>query len=340
MELSADPTAALPVDFAAYVAQREQRLAEHLIEGLPDYGFSLDIKLRRNFASIPPLRWAVRAAARSIEPVYQHLMMQEGVAVSPRQLPELHRMAERCAERLGIGVPRVFVKPDVRPNAWTLASDDVRPSIVLTSSLLRITAKDEMFAIIGHECGHIHNLHGAWQSLVVLLSNPLARGVLGGAARSGLGVGSMAYVEMLVGGALQLFLARWSRCAEVTCDRAGVVCSGSPDAMCRALVKLQVGDGGELGNIDIDEYLKQIPVTKSSLVRLRELGRSHPVTHKRIEAIRLFAESDVAASWLPGLPAGAPSRRLVEVDEECERLISVWDTSYRTHRQASREANP
>lgn len=321
-----DPTRAVAIDLAGYVAQREQALGARLIDGVPDYSFSLDRTLRARLSSIPPLRWALRSLPRAFEPIMQHVYTMDGIAVGPDQYPRIHAMGEHCARRLGIGVPRIFLLQSEMMNAMTLACDDVRPSIILSTRITRNLAEDELLAIVGHECGHIHNLHGAYNTLVQLMTNPLARGMINGMSRAGLGIGAIQLVLGLAETALTLFLARWSRCAEVSCDRAGVICAGDPMAMVRGLAKLQTGAEVMLDDINVEAYIRQIETVKATPLRLLELGRTHPYTHKRIEAVRLFTRSDVYRGWLPGAEVAGPPLPIAEVDRACEPLISVWST--------------
>ncbi|KFB68139.1 M48 family metallopeptidase [Candidatus Accumulibacter vicinus] len=328
----ADPTLALPIDFEAYVEQRERQQQRHLVEGIPDYSFSLDRRLRARLTAIAPIRWATRALVHHLEPIYQHLYTMQGVAVGPNQYPEIHALGEKCAERLGIGVPRIFVVFSPEPNAMTLASDDTRPSILLTTGLVRALSEAELLAVIGHECGHIHNLHGAFHALAELVSNPLARALLSALTAAGVAAGLLRLVTGLLQTSMVLFLARWSRCAEVTCDRAGAICANDARMMMSALARIQTGGEESLRGIDLDTYVRQVSVVKKTPVRLLELGDTHPLAHKRVEAVRLFSESDVYRSWCA---SDAPATRLIsEVDADCEALIRVWDTHSAAERKS------
>jgi hypothetical protein len=112
----------------------------------------------------------------------------------------------------------------------------------------------------------------------------------------------------------------------VTCDRAGAICAGDPAAMVHALAKLQTGGEDALDDINIDAYVRQLSSVKATPLRLMEIGRTHPLTHKRIEAVRLFASSDVFRSWCPDATSEGADRTIVDVDMACEPLIRVWDS--------------
>lgn len=315
-----NPTTAIAVDFPAYVEQRRQGLAQHMVDGVPDYSFSLDNRLRRELASLAPVRHLARFLVRAREPFFQQLNMMDTIAVGPNQLPEIYKLARHCSRVLGIGVPQIFVSPEIGFNAYTFACDDVRPSIVLTSGLVRIMDEQELLAVIGHESGHIHNLHSAYNTLVELMSRGGLGALLTGGSLLGLPI---QLVQGIAGLGLSLFMQRWSRCAEITSDRAGAICAGSSAAMVRALVKLQTHDGTLLNGVDIDAYVSQLEVVKQSMTRVIELDRTHPLTQKRIEALRLFHYSEGWLAWHPDKRTDGPVRSRQEVDSACEALVQV-----------------
>ncbi len=118
-------------------------------------------------------------------------------------------------------------------------------------------------------------------------------------------------------------MLRWSRCAEVTCDRAGLICCGDVQAAQSALVKLVTGGAERLQNINIQEYLKQIDQIQSMPLRFLELGETHPLIPKRIKALRVFAHCSVLHSWRPELSSATPARSIEETDQLCEQIIGI-----------------
>src|SRR5215469_12338980 len=93
-----------------------------------------------------------------------------GVAVGPDQYPQIYAMAQKCAERLGIGIPQVYIIFNPTLNAYTLAAEGTGDMIVIHSALVEACTPDELHFVIGHECGHIHNQHCIYNSLGQLLS--------------------------------------------------------------------------------------------------------------------------------------------------------------------------
>lgn len=318
---STNPTAIIDLDFKHYLQSREAELSSHKVGGIPDYAFSLDQELRQQIMAMGPVRAIALSLVSLAVPLYKQIQQMEGVAVSPQQYPEIYAMGEDCARRLGIGIPQIFVYYSPVLNAYTIATDDVAPMIVLSSALVEAFEPTELKFVIGHECGHIHNLHGVYNTLVELMTNSLAAVIL----RS---IPALGALKLVIQGGLLLFFMRWSRCAEVSCDRAGLICCGDVTTATVALAKLTTGGVNRLQKINIQEYLKQIQQVQSTPVRLLELTQSHPLIHKRIEAIRLFADCDVLHSWRPELRSSTSVRSKSETDRLCEQFISVLAQGY------------
>jgi Zn-dependent protease with chaperone function len=241
----------------------------------------------------------------------------QAVLCGPNQYPEIHEMGADCARRLGIGIPQIFVKYDVVMNAYALSIEDAEPIIVLQSPIVERMTPGELKTVIGHECGHIHNLHGVYNVAAEVILNATAGG-------AGAIPGLSAIIGLLTVG-VRLMLLDWSRCAEITCDRAGLICGGSARDAMMVNAKLAMGGAEVLKDIDIDEYLKQIDTTQATVGRLMEIANTHPLSHKRILAAKLFSRSDALFAWRPDMKT--PETQILpkaEVDRRCREFISVF----------------
>ena len=326
-DLSSDnPTAKIDLSFDRYLQTRAREIDSHLVGGIPDYAFSLDQKLRQQLAAMGPVRAIAKSLVSMAVPIYRQVQQMEAVAVSPQQYPEIYALGEECAHRLGIGIPQIFVYYSPSINAYTIATDDVEPIVILSSAIVEALTPEELKFVIGHECGHIHNLHGVYNTAVELMTNTMAVVIL--QSVPGLGI-----LKILLQGGLLLFFSRWSRCAEITCDRAGLICSRDLYTAQMALAKLATGGVNKLDRINLEEYIKQISQVQSTPVRLLELTRSHPLLHKRIEALRLFAECEVLGSWCEEMTINNP-RNKQETDRLCEEFIKVLATGYQSRKSS------
>lgn len=322
----------------------------------PDYRFSLDRKLFGTISAIPGVNHAVKAFFFEREPRSQREGEMYRVAVGPDQRADIYAASVYCAQRLDIGTPRIFLEQTSELSAETEATDDREPSITLTTGLVERLSPEELKAVIGHECGHIHCLHGAYSSLAASSLNftnskilPTAIGLMAVTLLRRLPLhwrfaGEVAFEQLYraVGHATWLILAKWSRCAEITCDRAGAICAGDPTVIASALAKLA---SGGIKDFNVDAYARQADTLRETVVswfdfsdpRRQELEGTHPLLHKRIQTVRVFAGSDVFRAWCPDFPRDlriyGPVRPLSEIDHECETLIAVLG-------RAKRRQNP
>lgn len=317
---SSNPTAAIDLNFGHYLKVRDRQLSAHLVGGIPDYAFSLDQKLRQQLMATGPVRAIAQALVGWSVPIVQQLHLMESIAVGPQQYSNIYALGEDCAHRLGIGVPQIFIQRDSNSDAYTFATDDVAPIIVLSSQIVESFTPEELKFVIGHECGHIHNLHGVYNTVSEIMTNQLAERILQAVPTQGV-------LDLFVQGGLTIFFKRWSRYAEITCDRAGLICCGDVNTAEIALVKLITGGGNALQNINIDEYRQQMSKNPSAPIRLIELFSTHPLIPKRIEALHLFANCDVFHEWRPEAKTqDAHSKQ--ETDNLCEQVLRILPKGY------------
>lgn len=318
-----NPTDSIDLNFAEYVDRRQRQLAAHAPGEVADYSFAMDGTLRRQIAAIGPVRSIAQVFVSTSSPLARQHYTMYGVAVGPKILPHIHAMGEDCARRLGIGVPQIFVLNQGNPNAFTLATNDTEPVIVLTSSLVSQLTPDELKFVIGHECGHVHNLHGVYNTAVVMLVNPAARVLFQQLVSFGTTIDMVKMLAGVLQESLRLFMLRWSRCAEITCDRAGLICCGDLRTAEQALLKLVIGGDKALSGIDVDEYLKQLKQIRAAPISLQEYRQTHPLIAKRIEALRVFADCAVLHEWRPEMKTEIAPLTRDEADRRCEEIIGI-----------------
>jgi len=148
----------------------------------------------------------------------QGQLIGNAVKVSPNQFREINEVAEVAAHRLGMQRPEVFIKYDPVINAFATGFL-ARKSVILHSALVEAMGLDELCQVIGHEFSHIKCGH---TNLVILTNS------------AGINV---PVVSQILGWVFLL----WSRKAEYTCDRGGLLACREPMAAVSAMCKLAVG---------------------------------------------------------------------------------------------------
>jgi Zn-dependent protease with chaperone function len=293
------------LDFSRYIAQRRGAAEKRARDGSA-YAYTGEWKVRRTLQAARPVTLAIEATVRLWKTVAKAELLGTCVKVTDQQFPRLYGITARCAETLQIPVPAVYVAPDIGElNAHTLGTDE-DSYIVINAALVDHMTDEELLAVVGHECGHIHNNQVVYSTALYYLT-----------------MAASFYVRWIVQPAV-LALRAWSRRAEITCDRAGLLCTSNLDTTTAAIVKLGLGSQKLYKDLKIDEYLKQLDDGRRGIGRIAEYFRSHPYLPKRIESLRLFARSSYYRRFA-GLPDdGTPALDSAEVDAKVADLLSVW----------------
>ena len=311
--ISYNPTNDVNISFNSYVNERQKVHNKHLEGGIPDYAFASDYAIRQKIKTLPGIYPFFKAVTSSYVPRHKQLINLSGLKVGARQYPEIYNMTAECANILGIGMPTVYIIPEMAVlNAYTIATDDEAPIIVLHSSLVERFSNDELKTVIGHECGHIHNNHGIYSIAVQTMLD------------QSMNIPIVSQILSAITIPVRLMFMAWVRAAEVTCDRAGMICANDPIDIMKADVKLMHGGMINSDEANIEAALKQYDMLRKTPVRFLELDSTHPTTVRRLYADLEFLNSEILYKWRPEWRK--PDMKLIdkqELDTRCEKYISV-----------------
>lgn len=309
-----NPTNALDVGLTSYIEKKKTLFGAHMQGGIPDYAYGLDFSLRQKLKAIPGFYALARAITNTFVPAMKQQLNLDAIRVGPSQFPDIYEMSVDCARTLGIGIPTVFIKPETAViNAGALAVEDDTPLIILNSALVERFTPGEIKAVLGHECGHIHNNHGIYNTAAELILNALQVSFPG-----------VNQILQLVSVPLRWAFNSWSRAAEVTCDRAGVICTGTVEDSLHTMAKFMYGSMMNRTDVNIEDAMKQYEALRSTPVRILELEYDHPVPIRRMFALKEFVNSETLLRWHPEMrtPDMQPISKQ-ELDERCEKYIGV-----------------
>lgn len=287
-------------NFREYVESR----AEGRIGGTEEsrrYAYKGDLAMLRTFKKLRYVELVVAAVVRSQKSIVTHGFMGRSVRVSPRQVPRIYNIAKDCAERLDVPVPTIYIANSPVMNAYTFGTDE-DSFIVIHSKLVDDFSDDELRFVIGHEMGHIQNKHVVYGTALQLLKS-----------------NATLFLRWLVPPA-EIALATWARRAEVTCDRAGLLCAGELAVAERAFLKMACGSTKLYEELDIEAFLEQLEAGQTKLGRLTEMTATHPYLPKRIRSLQLFAESQM---YRMATGLGDDGLALQEVDERVDEIIRI-----------------
>jgi Zn-dependent protease with chaperone function len=244
-----------------------------------------DVQATDALRSVPGLDTVVsKVMEYGFERLYYLDNVAGNVRVGPRQFGRLYKALTWGCKILDIDEPEMYVTLDPIPNAFTYGH--TRPFIVLTSGLVDMLDDEERFFVVGHELGHIKADHVLY---TVLAKNIAAIMTLIGQATLGIGA--------LLGQGLVIALNDWFRKAELTADRAGLLCVQDIEPCLRTCMKLAGGARRLYEEMDYNEFLRQIreyeDADRSNLNKaykvLITLYRTHPFPILRAKHLDLWS---------------------------------------------------
>jgi heat shock protein HtpX len=162
---------------------------------------------------------------------------------------ELYRIVEPMVQRAGMPMPRVYVSPQMAPNAFATGRNPSNAAVCATQGLLEMLDRNEIAGVMAHELAHVKHRDILIQSVAATI----------GAAISSLGymfmfsgghsddeeggVNPLAGLLVLILGPLAagLIQAAISRSREFNADAEGAAICGNPMYLATALEKIHIG---------------------------------------------------------------------------------------------------
>jgi Zn-dependent protease with chaperone function len=211
------------------------------------------------------------ALSYSINRAHHRTLLSQAQPITPRDTPRLAGLVAESAARLQARSVQAFVVPDDTLNAYTFGLSSPKV-LVLHSALLHVMDEDDLRFIVGHELGHVRLGHTWLNSLI------------GGLA----GIPS----PFLAATLLAMAFLWWNRACEYSADRAGLLACGKPHKAIAALVKLAGGAEARTRG-ELAQVLQHIEAEDDHVLsNLSETLTTHPMTIRRIEALRRYAASN------------------------------------------------
>ena len=272
--------------------------------------------------SIPGFDSVLKALSSAIgERSIRLLYLSSATRVSPRQYPTIHQMLNECAATLDLQpVPEMFIEQDPNPSAMAIGLD--KPIIVISTGMLQLTDDEGLRFIIGHEVGHVLSGHAVYRTMLLSLIN-LAASV------QWLPIGAWGIRAIILG------LNEWFRKSELSCDRAGLLCSQDPSAALRVHASLagarNPNDMDVAGFLDQAEEYETRGDVRDSLLKLLQLsGRSHPLAALRAAELQKWAAGPDYADILAGNYPRRSDDKDAPMSEEAKAAANSYKQNFTT----------
>ncbi|NOT09874.1 MAG: M48 family metallopeptidase [Gemmatimonadales bacterium] len=212
------------------------------------------------------------------------LFQGNSVRAGPEQFPLAHSLLVEVATTFDWKVPELYVSQTPIFNAGAYGVDD--PFIVLHSAAIELLDEEELRVLISHEMGHVVSGHALYRTIAEILLNV-----------------SLAALPLLAGIALlpiRLAILEWSRKAELSADRAGLLGSQNVIASQQLFMKMAGAYRGALesGQMKLDPFIAQASeyvATNEGLdivyKILNTLALTHPMNTVRAAELQKWIQS-------------------------------------------------
>jgi heat shock protein HtpX len=205
----------------------------------------------------------------------------------------LYELVRQLAQRAGLPQPRVYVIPELSPNAFATGRGPNHAAVAATEGILRILPEEELAGVIAHELAHVKHRDILISSVAATLAAAVmmvARFAMfwGGGGRDDdrQGANPIALIATIVLApiAAMLIQAAISRSREYAADAGGAAIAGSPHGLVNALRKIE--SAARQVPLDANPATAHMFIVKPfSASGLMGLFSTHPPTEERVRAL-------------------------------------------------------
>jgi heat shock protein HtpX len=179
------------------------------------------------------------------------LKMYKAREVSEAEAPVLHRIVRRLSQKAGMPMPKVYIIPDMSPNAFATGRNPNHAAVAATEGIMQLLSEEELAGVMAHELAHVRHrdiLIGTIAATVAGAISYLAQMaqwamIFGGRHDDDEGSNPIAALVMMIVLPIAAMLIQMaiSRSREYAADEGGARLHGNPHALANALRKLHNG---------------------------------------------------------------------------------------------------
>jgi len=292
--------------------------AENVAIELPDFAHDSDRAALQALASIPAFGKILQSYGKLFSDKERRLQyLSTMLQVGPKQCPEIYRLIPGICEFFAASEPEVFVEMSPLPNAYTEGFDNHR--IVITTGLLDMVTEAELEATLAHEIAHIACSHVLYHTIGRMIGDGMMAQVISRIPGINL--------AMLAADGVKGAFNYWSRCSELTADRAAVLYFGNTEPMTNLIMKL-AGGNSRFVTLDVEQYMRQgemyLAEVKTSKISKAYhysdvLRADHPLHPVRIYELNKWIETEEFIRCTERYASGFSSRlrQQIQAAEVC-----------------------
>ena len=229
------------------------------------------------------------------------LGMTHARQITEEEDPELFRLVAQQAQLASMPMPKVYEIDQESPNAFATGRNPKNATVAVTTGIRRILTREELAGVMAHEMAHVGNrdtlimtvvatIAGAISMLAFMAQFAAIFGSFGGHSDDDEGGGggniiSLLIIAIIMPIAATIIRMAISRAREFQADQTGAHNCGDPEALARALEKLEMGS--EIRPMKVNEAASHLfivnPLSGRSMARLFS---THPPIEERVRRLR------------------------------------------------------
>lgn len=231
------------------------------------------------------------------------LSMARAIPVEHKDNPELYHIVENLCITAGLPVPKIYIIPEMQPNAFATGRDKNHAVVAVTQGLLQRLDKTELQGVLAHELSHIGNKDMLLSTVVVILAGVIAMAsnmflrisFLGGRRSSDDDnkAGAILAILGLIAAILAPIAATLiqlaiSRKREFLADASGALLTRYPEGLASALEKIS-SDATPMKTANTATshlYISSPFKGKQGATWFVKLFSTHPPLEERVKALR------------------------------------------------------
>ena len=144
-------------------------------------------------------------------------------------MPDYYAVVRDLTTRAGLPMPKLYVTPDMQPNAFATGRNPDHAAVAVTQGILQICTWDELRGVLAHEISHVGNRDiliasvAATIAMAITLLATIARwgALFGGGRDDGPNIFEILALSILAPLAATLLQLALSRSREYEADRSG-----------------------------------------------------------------------------------------------------------------------
>ncbi len=228
------------------------------------------------------------------------LSMAHARPVTADEDPQLYQLVAEQARLANMPMPKVYEIDDPSPNAFATGRNPQNATVAVTTGIRQILTREELAGVMAHEMAHVGNRDTLIMTIVATIAGAITMlafmaqfaaifSSFGGHSDDDEGGGgnfiTLLIIAIIMPIAATIIRMAISRAREFQADQTGAQNCGNPEALARALEKLEMGS--EIRPMKVNEAASHLfivnPLSGRSMARLFS---THPPIEERVRRLR------------------------------------------------------